>query len=516
MRCRCIDLRRFVCLNTTSTSSSSGDVIYCTKGPSLNGHHLRTERIFKMSTRAWNGSIRWLEAGNTRSRILTCRCVVANCSDGSRIVKPMTTSKCKIGATLGCGPCSRSRRPRNRLEAVTAVPGAGEALIQSEWGIWAALTCAGAAALHMERSKLFSKFNAPLLATILGLLLSNLGIVPSHAPQTHRVINGYLLPLAVPLLLFSANLSKVLQTGRLLMSFSCASLATVIGSFLACATIPLHTMGPDSHNIAAALTARHIGGSINYVAVTELLGVTAGARMAGLAADDVIVTLYFVVLYSLAKREKNDSVTQGSITLESYADDSMTQTDRTGSLSISVLDGATAVGLGTILCAIGNSIASYIGYSGGNIAIVTMLTVLMATFVPKTFISPSLISSGEGLGSILLQLFFASVGASGSLYVVFQTAPKLFLWSLVGVSTHLVLVLLFERIFKFRRRETSISSNANIGGPATAASMAAAFGWKELVVPGIMIGILGYTIGTPIGVAAAPIFKTLIEWRASV
>jgi len=43
------------------------------------------------------------------------------------------------------------------------------------------------------------------VATLLGLLLSNFGAIPSNAPQ-YGVVNKFLLPLAVPLLLFTADL----------------------------------------------------------------------------------------------------------------------------------------------------------------------------------------------------------------------------------------------------------------------------------------------------------------------
>eukprot|EP01018_Ginkgo_biloba_P005586 Gb_16650 [translate_table: standard] len=39
-----------------------------------------------------------------------------------------------------------------------------------------------------------------------------------------------------------------------------------------------------------------------------------------------------------------------------------------------------------------------------------------------------------------------------------------------------------------------VASNANVGGPATAAAMANCRGWKELVQPAVLVGTLGYTI----------------------
>ena len=44
-----------------------------------------------------------------------------------------------------------------------------------------------------------------LVATLLGLLISNIGLIPCDAPQ-YAVVNKMLLPLAIPMLLFSADL----------------------------------------------------------------------------------------------------------------------------------------------------------------------------------------------------------------------------------------------------------------------------------------------------------------------
>lgn len=57
-----------------------------------------------------------------------------------------------------------------------------------------------------EHSAKFKRIHdRPLVATLLGLLLSNFGAIPSNAPQ-YGVVNKFLLPLAVPLLLFTADL----------------------------------------------------------------------------------------------------------------------------------------------------------------------------------------------------------------------------------------------------------------------------------------------------------------------
>ena len=44
-----------------------------------------------------------------------------------------------------------------------------------------------------------------------------------------------------------------------------------------------------------------------------------------------------------------------------------------------------------------------------------------------------------------------------------------------------------------------LASNASVGGPPTAAAMAISKGWSRLVLPGLLAGLYGYAVGTPLG-----------------
>ena len=50
-----------------------------------------------------------------------------------------------------------------------------------------------------------------------------------------------------------------------------------------------------------------------------------------------------------------------------------------------------------------------------------------------------------------------------------------------------------------------LASNANIGGPTTAAGMAISQGWSKLVGPIMLVGTFGYVIGTYLGVMVGTI-----------
>jgi Protein of unknown function (DUF819) len=90
------------------------------------------------------------------------------------------------------------------------------------------------------------------------------------------------------------------DAGRLLPIFLAGSAATVLSTLVAITILPLSSLGENGWKIAAALCARHIGGAVNYVAVTAATGAQDTAVSAGLAADNLICALYFSTLYALA------------------------------------------------------------------------------------------------------------------------------------------------------------------------------------------------------------------------
>ena len=239
------------------------------------------------------------------------------------------------------------------------------------------------------------------------------------------------------------------------------------------------------------------------------------------AADNVVVALYFAFLFSIAKSGDDET----TISTEENARDATVETQEHDIAPISeivVEDGNSQSTITLPTLAISVSVASSLVMAGSfvtkvllpagtsSLPLISTLTVVAATLFPTFF--EKLSETGTALGVIFVQMFFACSGAAGSLRMVFEKAPALFAFSALQIGIHFGTLMAIGRgLFKLPKRELYLASNANVGGPTTAAAMAQAKEWKQLVLPALLVGILGYASATALALSLGPILLQLLK-----
>jgi uncharacterized membrane protein len=372
-----------------------------------------------------------------------------------------------------------------------------EALISKDqvWLIWTILLGAAAFGLWAEKQRWGRKVSAVVLTMGVTFTLSNLGIIPIEGVAAYDVTWGRLVPLAIPLLLFRADLKRIFrEAGPTLLAFSLGAVGTIIGTVVAYNVVPL---GEHGWQLASIFSATYIGGSMNYAAAAEAVGLQSGSlTTAGVAADNLVMALYFLVLFALpgvgwlsrlfiTRKENNKPET-----MDQELESSTAMPDMMGT--------AISLALALGLCSLGFWLADLMGWKGGGILVVTALTVFLATAMPGPL---ARLKGASTIGSFFMQIFFAVIGASAHVGTVLKVGPWLFVFAGLILMIHLAFLLTAGRLLKLDLKEIIIASNANMGGPTTAAAMAVARGWKTLVLPAILCGTLGYAIATFLGVA---------------
>ena len=94
----------------------------------------------------------------------------------------------------------------------------------------------------------------------------------------------------------------------------------------------------------------------------------------------------------------------------------------------------------------------------------------------------------------------AAIGAAGRVRGLARSGAWLAAFSAVQLTVHFGVLWAAKTLFKLPIRELAVASNAAVGDPTTAAAMASAKGWDDLVLPALLVGILGYATGTFISI----------------
>ena len=241
------------------------------------------------------------------------------------------------------------------------------------------------------------------------------------------------------------------------------------------------------------------------VQVAETLHTSAELVAAGIAADNLVTAIYFATLFGLSNDippEKEEAAVQqlqeqeGGDTEKANGGNILKLINKQKEETPPGLDYLKALTISSAICLVG-TFASDVFLKGSisSLPIISLVAVAAATLFPKHMSTVTV--AGGHIAVVCMNLFFAVTGASGLISKVFSSAPRLFMYSVLQLAGHLSFIVgVGHYLFRIPMREVLVASNANVGGPTTAAAMAGSKKWKSLVLPAILTGILGYATGT--------------------
>ncbi len=375
------------------------------------------------------------------------------------------------------------------------------------WVIWTFLVGMAALSLLLEHKFTFvKKITGAVVALCGGILVSNLGILPSKSPS-YDIVDNYVVPLAIPLLLMKLDLRKVFrETGRLMGAFHLSALGTVIGSIIAVAL--LYPKIPHLEKIGPAMTGSYIGGSLNFMALINMFEPPKYLSNATLVADSGVMAIYFIILISLpglAVVRRFFPVTP--LTKERTGEDSeQSGADYWKPKLIGLLDIATCLALAFIIATVSVKVSGCFnkkdtpillkGLLGQKYLVLTTLSVLVPTLLPGL---AGRISGNEELGMFFIFIFFVSIGLPASIKQVIINAPYMLLFCAIILLFNFLTTIALGKLLGYEIEELVLAGIVTSGGPANGVAIAISKNWKALIVPSLLTGIWGYVIGTYIG-----------------
>jgi len=370
-------------------------------------------------------------------------------------------------------------------------------MIQADnlFAMTAVLLVGTAFAFWAEKQRWGRLASGPVWAILFGLVLSNSGIIPSTAPA-FSMVSDLLVPAAIPLLLFKADIRRIFaESGPMLLAFIIGVGGATAGALVGFKVLPL---GENAAQLAGVFTATYTGGSMNFVAVAKAVGFEGSSQYAAaMAADNLVGTPYLLVLVLIPASTLLLRWFPSRIIDRVRADASHHQADvEHGALNLAHM--SVGLSLSLVICTLGYGIASVLGVERYGILFITLLAVLGANLFPAKL---NQLEGDFALGTFFMYLFFVTIGASANIIALAGDALVLVPYALIIIITHLLVLLAGTRLFKIDLAEALVASNACVMGPATAAAIAASEGWRHLVTPGVLVGVLGYVIANFLGVA---------------
>ena len=389
------------------------------------------------------------------------------------------------------------------------------------WALLFVLVVSVGIAIYLEQKYDWaSKISGAIIALIFALVLSNLAIIPTSCVLYDDIIWGDAVPMGIPLLLLQCNMKRIWkETGRVMVIFLIGAVGTVCGAFIAYGL--LHNVVPEAAGVAAMMTGSYIGGGVNFAALAgqfEISGETVGATT---VADNLLMALYFFVLIFIAgtnffrsrfPHPHIDAVEAQEI------DESKTQAAAYwGRKDISLKDIAINIAYSVVIVFLAQLIASGIAaviptsnpvleicnvFFGSQYVWITTLSMIVATFGEKQV---EKLNGSQEIGTYFIYLFLFVIGVPASIVKIITETPSLLLFTAIMVLVNMVFCFVAGKLLRFDLEDSILASNANIGGPTTAAGMAISQGWSQLVGPIMLVGTFGYVVGTYLGVVVGGI-----------
>lgn len=371
----------------------------------------------------------------------------------------------------------------------------------NDFALMAALFVIAGGAFLAEKTRIGSHLTGAVIAILAAIAASNLRLIPHSAPAFDFVFS-YFVPVLIPLFLFKANLRHMLfETTRMTIAFLIASAGTIIGVIIAVGLLDLSSLAPAADidpalreaGIAGLFASTYIGGSVNYAALGEITGLRTDASFfsAATATDNLFSAVFLSVLALLPVwkwlARKFPAHDHGAEAAEPET------TERISSMSLTL-----ALAAAISFVALGDAITGALGMPSMRYAIITALVLVVATAFPRWM---ERLHGAFELGVGLAFVFFAAIAAGADLVAMVKIAPILVVLVVILLSVHLLVLLTVGRLFRLTIPELVTASNAAVLGATTAPALAAARGWHDLVTPGVLVGVLGYALGTFAGTA---------------
>lgn len=366
---------------------------------------------------------------------------------------------------------------------------------------------------YSTRFSIINKIGVVVLCYAGGLVLGNIHVIPEDIHGLQGDLMGVTILLGIPLVLFSENVVKWAKIAKttfisLLLGVVSVVVLVFIGYFIFRERIP------EIWKVSGMMIGVYTGGTPNLAAIARALAVEEELYIMTHTAELVIGAMVLLFLITAAKpffglwlrpyTKHTEGETQPKIDVtdfESY-EGFFKRKNFSGILkAFGIALAILGLGFGTTFL--------FKGDAKDTAAVLTVTTLgILASLVP----SINRIKSSFQLGMYFIYVFCVIVASKADIIALFSVdnmglLTNLLMYIALVIMGSLLLHALLSWVFRINVDDYIITSTALSNSPPFVPVVAAALKNKDVVVPGMIIGVIGYAIGNYLGVAIAYLLK---------
>jgi uncharacterized membrane protein len=364
--------------------------------------------------------------------------------------------------------------------------------------------------------KFYAIVPAVLVCYFLPSLLNTFGVIDGEESQIYFVASRYLLPACLVLLTLSVDLKAIMSLGsKALILFLTGTFGIVIGGPIALLIVSIFAPellggnGPDAvWRGMTTVAGSWIGGGANQAAMKEIYGAGDQIFSAMVTVDIIVANLWMAVLLIMASKakqidEKSGADTSAITALKEKVELFHAKHSRIMQLPDLMIILAVGLGVTGLSHLFSDTITPYFIANFPESARYSLHSkffwmIIFATTV-GILLSFTKARQLEGvgaskIGSAFLYILIASIGMKMDVTMI-ADAPVYFLIGAIWMIIHASLMLGMAKLIKAPLFFMAVGSQANVGGAASAPVVASAF-HPSLAPVGVLLAVLGYTIGT--------------------
>ena len=385
-------------------------------------------------------------------------------------------------------------------------------MIENGFSYLAVLMIIAASIVYIEKSsryKLFEYLPSIVIIYFVVMLASTFGLweKTESVTATYKSIKSNLLPAMIFLMLLLADMREIFKLGKkMLLTFVLASVSIALG-FIGMFALFHSSFGAESWKAFAALSGSWMGGTANMVAIQGALALPDSAMGYTLLIDSIDYAIWVMILLALVPFAKH---------FNCWTNANTSVIDEVGARLARKEEEKKPMDFASLFFLLGSAlfVSALAQYGASYLPTTSFLTtstwiVIIATLAGIVFAMTPLakISASSELANIMLYLIVALI-ASRANFAELTQAPLYIFAGFVIITIHVIIMVIFAKLFKLDLFSLGVASLANIGGVASAPILASAYS-KALIPIGVLMAMMGYILGTFGGLMVGKVLETL-------